>query len=76
MKYVDNNMRVVHTYNLTRFDNLENVSSETSEQIPPDLDNASEVFARYCIAGLLGNGEDRKNRIYKIVQDKVNRMVK
>lgn len=76
LKYVDNNMRVINTYDLTRFDNLDNVSRETSEQIPPDLDNASEVFARYCIAGLLGNGEDRKNRIYKIVQDKVNRMVK
>ena len=75
LKYVDNNMRVVNTYDLTRFDNMQSVP-EQKEEIPSDLDFASEVFARYCIAGMLGNGEDRKNRIYKIVQDKVNQMVK
>lgn len=73
IKYVENNMRVVNNYNLTKYD-TEQV--QEPEQIPPDLAQASEVFARYCIAGLLGNGEDRKNRIYKIVQDKVNEMVR
>ena len=74
--YVSKVYNVVQKYYLEKYDLLDEMKEPQEEQIPGDLKAAAEVFARYCIAGLLGNGEDRKNRIYKIVQDCVNGALK
>lgn len=54
-------------------------SNESDE--PPTPSETSEAesivaLARECIAGLHGNGEDRKNSIYEKVQDEVNNLLK
>ena len=71
--YVTKTYKVVETYGLTKYDGA---APEPVEEIPEELKAAGDVFARYCIAGLLGNGEDRKERIYKIVQGRVNEQLK
>lgn len=61
-------------------------STETVEKAPvvekaPNeavvtVDKAVEVLAKAVIAGKFGNGAERKDRIYRTVQDKVNELLK
>lgn len=46
------------------------------EQQETTLDTALEVIANEVLKGTYGNGEDRKNAIYKAVQSKVNELQK
>lgn len=40
-----------------------------------ELDKAIDIFAREVLAGRFGNGDARKEAIYKAVQDRVNEML-
>lgn len=61
-------------------------STETVEKAPVaekapteaavTVDKAVEVLAKAVIAGEFGNGAERKDRIYRAVQDKVNALLK
>ena len=51
------------------------VSKETKES-GEDLKNACSVFADYVIKGFFGDGVARKENIYKMIQEEVNRRIK
>ena len=44
--------------------------------VNPAVENALQVIARDVIAGNWGNGPDRKEKLYKEVQKRVNDMLK
>lgn len=75
IKYVDKTYNIVQKYNLQKFDNFETIKYNQDE-IPVDLNVAINTFANYVIAGMLGNGEERKQRILKLIQDRVNERLK
>lgn len=75
INYVENVYRVIEKYNLFKYDGFGKAKHDP-DKVPDDLTFAADVFARYAIAGMLENGEDRKNRIYKIIQDRVNEQLK
>ena len=49
---------------------------DPGETLNPEVDNALDVLARDVIAGHWGNGEARKENLYKAVQKHVNDMLK
>ena len=49
---------------------------DPGETSNPEVDNALDVLARDVIAGHWGNGEARKENLYKAVQKHVNDMLK
>lgn len=55
-------------YNIWKVNELGKYDSVSST----DLDNALEVIARYVKQGEFGNGAERKEKLYKAVQEKVN----
>lgn len=69
--YVNNVYNVVLANNLLKYDDIEILEPNplVNEQA---LETAIEILAEFVIAGKFGNGEERKNNLYKIVQDKVN----
>lgn len=73
-QYVNKVLKIISTYNLTRFDDT--TESHESEALPSDLEWAADTFANYVIAGFLGNGEERKELIYNIIQGRVNERIK
>ena len=66
--YVNTLTKIVVDNHLTDW---EIVSYQQKEQTK-DIQNAVDVLADYVLLGYFGNGEDRKNAIYKLVQDRVN----
>lgn len=70
--YIDTLNRIVVDNHLTDW---EIVSYQQKEQTK-DIQNAVDVLADYVLNGYFGNGEDRKNSIYKLVQDRVNEKVR
>ena len=46
------------------------------EEIHNDLENACSIFVDYVISGYFGDGENRKENIYKMIQEAVNRRLK
>lgn len=69
--YVNNVYNVVLSNNLLKYDDIEMLEPNplVNEQA---LETAIEILAEFVFAGKFGNGEERKNNLYKIVQDKVN----
>lgn len=81
--YTNNIINVVKTLNLTVWDKMvkdeaQVQASIASVEIPKDseLDFALEEVAQWVIKGFFGNGNERKDRIYRAVQDKVNEIVR
>ena len=50
--------------------------AEAPAEVNTTLDKAVEVLAKAVIAGQFGNGTERKDRIYRAVQNKVNELLK
>ena len=50
--------------------------AEAPAEVNTTLDKAVEVLAKAVIAGQFGNGTERKDRIYRAVQSKVNELLK
>jgi hypothetical protein len=50
--------------------------SEPEQKAQITLDQALEVLAKACIDGTFGNGAERKEKLYKAVQNKVNELCK
>lgn len=71
IRYVDKTYKIVEKYELQKYDNF-NYIEVKKEEIPADLLNAANTFANYVCSGMLGNGDERKERIYKIIQTVVN----
>lgn len=70
-KYVDNVYNVVLANNLLKYDDIE--IKETNPLVNEQaLEKSLDILAEFVIAGKFGNGEERKNNLYKMVQDKVN----
>lgn len=69
--YVNNVYNVVLANNLLKYDDIEMLEPNplVNEEA---LETAIEILAEFVIAGKFGNGEERKNKLYKMVQDKVN----
>lgn len=76
--YTNNIINVVKTLNLTVWDKMVKDEAQEKVEIPKDseLDFALEEVAQWVIKGFFGNGNDRKDRIYRAVQDKVNEIVR
>lgn len=76
--YTNNIINVVKTLNLTVWDKMVKDEGQAQVEIPKDseLDFALEEVAQWVIKGFFGNGNDRKDRIYRAVQDKVNEIVR
>jgi len=76
--YTNNIINVVKTLNLTVWDKMVKDEAQEKVEIPKDseLDFALEEVAQWVIKGFFGNGNDRKDRIYRAVQNKVNEIVR
>lgn len=72
-KYVDNLYNVILQNNLMEWDNMKN-NEPTNSTV--GLEKAIDTIAEYVINGAFGNGETRKETIYKMVQDRVNEKLK
>ena len=73
--YATSSTYVDTVYNIWRINDLgkyDKVGTNTSET---ELDSAIKVIARCVIAGKFGNGNSRKENIYKAVQEQVNKLV-
>lgn len=75
-RYVDKVYRIIQTYDLTRYDDGEIRETDPDENIPGDLSYAVDIFCNYILSGLLGDGQERKDRIIKIIQRRVNERLK
>lgn len=70
-KYVDNVYNVVLANNLLKYDEIE--MKEPNPVVNNyALETALDILAEYVITGALDNGEERKNNLYHLVQQKVN----
>lgn len=55
---------------------MEYIPGATAPTLSPTVDAALTVIARDVIAGNWGNGTDRKEKLYRAIQDKVNALAK
>ena len=79
VSYVTALMNIVNKYHLTKYDGCDNIKDiKTGKGGDTKLkkDEALTVLAKLVINGQYGAGEDRKERLYKDVQDKVNEILK
>lgn len=79
VSYVSALMNIVNRYHLTKYDGCDNIKEiKTGKGGDTKLkkDEALTVLAKLVINGQYGAGEDRKERLYKDVQDKVNEILK
>ena len=76
LAYVDNVYNIVKKHNLLTCDTqpVEPVTPQIVEDA--ELDIAVTVIAKRCIAGIFGNGAERQFSIYKLVQNKVNDLLR
>ena len=80
-KYVDNIMRVIHDNKLTRFDRNGDGNMKKEELTGKVLsgDEIIDILAKRTIKGDYGRGEERRKKLgklYSVVQNRVNEMVK
>lgn len=79
VSYVSALMNIVNSYHLTKYDgcgNIKEIKTRNREDTQLKKDEALTVLAKLVINGQYGAGEDRKERLYKDVQDKVNEILK
>lgn len=79
VSYVSALMNIVNRYHLTKYDGCAKIKeTKTGNREDTNLkkDEALTVLAKLVINGQYGAGEDRKERLYKDVQDKVNEILK
>ena len=79
-RYVDNIMRVIHDYNLTRFDGNGDVDMKKEELTGKVLSGKEiiDILAKRVINGDYGSGVDRKKKLgelYPIVQKRANEIL-
>ena len=79
-RYVDNIMRVIHDYNLTRFDGNGDGDMKKEELTGKVLSGKEiiDILAKRVINGDYGSGVDRKKKLgelYPIVQKRANEML-
>ena len=79
-RYVDNIMRVIHDYNLTRFDGNGDDNMKKEELTGKVLSGKEiiDILAKRVINGDYGSGADRKKKLgelYPIVQKRANGML-
>ena len=67
--YVDTVYNIWRINDLGKYDKVGTTTSET------ELESALKVIAENVIAGKFGNGDKRKENIYKAVQEQVNKLV-
>ena len=72
--YVNTLNKIVVDNHLTDWEK-ETINNYNKEE-KLDLNDAADVIADYVIKGYFGNGEDRMNGIYNLVQDRVNEKVR
>ena len=70
--YVDTVYNIWRINDLGKYDKVSATPLSTNEC---DLEAALKVIAKSVIAGKFGNGVDRKENIYKAVQEQVNKLV-
>ena len=80
-RYVDNIMRVIHDYNLTRFDGNGDVDMKKEELTGKVLSGKEiiDILAKRVINGDYGKGEERRKKLgelYSVVQKRANEMLK
>lgn len=51
-------------------------AAKPAENLSMTVEQAVEVLAREVIDGKFGNGEERKEKLYRTIQDKVNKILK
>jgi len=79
VSYVTALMNIVNRYHLTKYDgcdNIKEINTGKGGDTKLKKDEALTVLAKLVINGQYGAGEDRKERLYKDVQDKVNEILK
>ena len=79
VSYVSALMNIVNRYHLTKYDGcakIKEINTRNKEDTKLKKDEALTVLAKLVINGQYGAGEDRKERLYKDVQDKVNEILK
>ena len=79
-RYVDNIMRVIHDYNLTRFDGNGDGNMKKEELTGKVLSGEEiiDILAKRVINGDYGSGDNRKKKLgvlYPIVQKRANEML-
>ena len=80
-RYVDNVMRVIHDYNLTRFDGKGDDDMKKEELTGKVLSGKEiiDILAKRVINGDYGKGEERRKKLgelYSVVQKRANEMLK
>ena len=80
-RYVDNIMRVIHDYNLTRFDGNGDDDMKKEELTGKVLSGKEiiDILAKRVINGDYGKGEERRKNLgelYSVVQKRANEMLK
>ena len=80
-RYVDNIMRVIHDYNLTRFDGNGDGDMKKEELTGKVLSGNEiiDILAKRVINGDYGKGEERRKKLgelYSVVQKRANEMLK
>ena len=80
-RYVDNIMRVIRDYNLTRFDGNGDVDMKKEELTGKVLSGKEiiDILAKRVINGDYGKGEERRKNLgelYSVVQKRANEMIK
>ena len=80
-RYVDNIMRVIHDYNLTRFDGNGDDDMKKEELTGKVLSGKEiiDILAKRVINGDYGKGEERRKKLgelYSVVQKRANEMLK
>ena len=80
-RYVDNIMRVIHDYNLTRFDGNGDGDMKKEDLTGKVLSGKEiiDILAKKVINGDYGKGEERRKNLgelYSIVQKRANEMLK
>lgn len=79
VSYVSALMNIVNRYHLTKYDGcakIKEINTGKGGDTKLKKDEALTVLAKLVINGQYGRGEDRKERLYKDVQDKVNEILK
>lgn len=79
VSYVSALMNIVNRYHLTKYDNcasIKEINTRKGGDAKLKKDEALTVLAKLVINGQYGAGEDRKERLFKDVQDKVNEILK
>ena len=79
-RYVDNVMRVIHDYNLTRFDGKGDDYMKKEELTGKVLSGKEiiDILAKRVINGDYGKGEERRKKLgelYSVVQKRANEML-